>query len=324
MGITSGSRCTRSYTSVHLDMKLWDPHFHMWDISNNTQSGHDPRQLFAPEGNPIYSLQCYEKDLSETGFNLAGGACVEATSVCHVEQDGEPFYSACVAEASWISRQLTQSSLDYLIVASAPLEDPELPQILNELTGHSKVRGIRQILNYEPSWPRNARLGDLLENKKWLRGYSFLGEFDLSFDLQLNPHQIQSAAQFISKYPGIPVIIDHLGSPTMDDLQHGYVYWNGLKALADSDHVSIKISMLSYPDNNWHQNSLIKDTVLEVIDLFGVDRCFFASNSPVENLSGWHAARLYDEFHNLISHLNKSDQQNLFADNAMRVYRVKA
>ena len=129
----------------------------------------------------------------------------------------------------------------------------------------------------------------------------------------------------MEKHPETPVIIGHLGSPTINDLNEKKdVYWDGLKALADQDNTFIKISMLSYIDKNWDQNSLVQETVLRAIDLFGVDRCFFASNSPVENNLGWDASRLYKEFVNLIANqYSQEDQQKIFADNAKKAYRAE-
>eukprot|EP01052_Picozoa_sp_SAG31_P035175 SAG31_NODE_4210_length_3469_cov_11.547774_4_plen_89_part_00 len=59
-------------------------------------------------------------------------------------------------------------------------------------------------------------------------------------------HQYLKGAKFAKKYPDIPVIINHLGTPTLDDLKDGgEIYWNGMKQLAEAgDHVYIKISML--------------------------------------------------------------------------------
>ena len=37
-------------------VNIWDPHFHIWDVSEVTQSGHDPAQLFAPKEDPVYTL----------------------------------------------------------------------------------------------------------------------------------------------------------------------------------------------------------------------------------------------------------------------------
>jgi len=33
------------------------------------------------------------------------------------------------------------------------------------------------------------------------------------------------------------------------------IYWNGLKAFSEQEKTYIKISMLSYIDKNWEQNS---------------------------------------------------------------------
>ncbi len=66
-------------------MKIWDPHFHIWDVSQTTTSGHDPEQLFAPEGNPVYTLERYEKDMAIEGIELTGGAFVEAIAFAQRE-----------------------------------------------------------------------------------------------------------------------------------------------------------------------------------------------------------------------------------------------
>ena len=304
-------------------MKLWDPHFHLWDVSPETTTGHDPSQLFAPGGAPVYDRTRYESDAAGEGFEFTGGALVEAVSVCHVDQDGPRFAQACVAEARWVSEELAASPHDYVVVASAPLEDPNLPAILDEIAGNCPgLRGIRQILNHEPSWPRNESRGDLLERPAWRQGFARLEERSLRFDLQLNPHQFRKAARLLARHPGIPIIIGHLGSPTERDLRDGRVYWDGLRALAELDQTCLKISMLSYPDAEWERSALVRESVHRAIDLFGVERCLFASNFPVEKHVGWPAARLYRAFRDLAAHLPPADRQRLFADNARRIYGV--
>ena len=308
-------------------MEIWDPHFHLWDVSENTLSGHDSSQLFAPNDNPVYSLELYKQDMlsAGSGFEHSGGAFIEAVSVCHIGVTVDEFASACLAETSWVSKQFSNSNNCYIIVSTAPLEDVNAGKILTQLAENPLFRGIRQIINYEPSWPRNNQLGNLLCNPRWREGYAELKKHSLSYDFQLNPHQFRDAARLVEKQPETPVIIGHLGSPTLNDLtEKKEVYWDGLKAFSDQEKTCIKISMLSYIDKNWDQNSLVQETVLRVIDLFGIDRCFFASNFPVENLFGWNADRLYKAFVSLIDHhFNHEDQQKLFADNAKKVYRVE-
>ena len=303
-------------------MRLWDPHFHLWDVSPDTTTGHDASQNPVIDGNPVYDRERFESDLDIRGFEFTGGALVEAVSVCHLRVDGPRFARACVEEARWVSSQLAPPPFEYVVVASAPLEDPELPSVLGDLARCTGLRGIRQILNHEPSWSRIGRRGDFLSQPAWKRGFASLEEVSLSFDLQLSPHQSCEAARLLARHPGIPIVINHLGTPTLEDLRAGRVYWDGLRALADLPQTWLKISMLAYIDGNWDRNPLVRDAARQAMDLFGVDRCMFASNFPVEKRLGWPAGRLYAGFRDIASHLKASDQQKLFADNARRAYRV--
>ena len=303
-------------------MKIWDPHFHIWDVSQTTSSGHDPEQLFAPEGDPVYTLKRYEKDMAIEGFELTGGAFVEAVSVCHVDDDGPSFEACCEAETSWTSKEMDGSTLDYRIVASAPLESSNIGNLLETLKQDQRVCGIRQIINHEPSWPRNQKRGNFLENPSWCSGFAKLEDFGMSFDLQLNPHQFHDASVLGESHPKIPLIIGHLGSPTLADLEEGQVYWEGMRRLADLEQTSIKLSMLSYLDPDWDGNPLVIETVLKVIDLFGSERCFFASNFPVEQHQGWSASKLYSAFLKMVEHLSEEEQQKLFSENARSAYHL--
>ncbi len=307
-----------------MTIKIWDPHFHIWDVSDKTKSGHDSKQLFAPNDEPVYSWREYEQDCDQAGvaFSHIGGAFVEAVSVCHTQLSGVPFSDACLAETSWVSSQLGQSGKEYVMVSSAPLEDPNIGHILGKLAEDAKVCGIRQILNNKPSWPRNERLGNLLDNRRWKEGYGELEKNKLSFDFQLNPHQFAAAAKLIQKYPGTTAIIDHLGSPTLNDLkENAEQYWDGLRVLAENERTFIKISMLAYIDPEWDQNPLIKETVEKVLEIFGKDRCFFASNFPVEIKKGWNAQRLFGAFVELAEECCSPDElENLFAHNARKAY----
>ena len=289
-------------------MKLWDPHFHIWDVSAGVDDAG-------------YGLADYERAVVSDGFELIGGTFVEVMSARHAGVGGEAFAGMCATEAAWVSRQLGGGRLPYVMVASAPLEHDDVSALLLQLAADERIRGVRQILNYEPSWPRNGHLGNLLESTAWQRGFGLLAEYALRFDLQLNPHQFAAAARLVAAHPQIPVVIDHLGTPTLADLR-GETYWDGMRAFADCAHTTIKLSMLPYVDREWDTNALVTESVLRVIDLFGVERCFFASNFPVDLRSGWPAARLFGAFACLVGEMPQADRQRLFAGNARRAYGV--
>ena len=178
---------------------------------------------------------------------------------------------------------------EYYLAPTACLEDPEVGAVLTKLAENPKVKGIRQTLNVAPDWPRTGAngLGELLDNPQWEAGYAKLAGVGFSFDMQLNPHQYKKGAAIAAKYPSIPVIVNHLGTPTLKDLEEkdGAVFWEGMEALAAAGpHVYLKISMLCYTDPKWDENAVVAAAVGRLIKLFGSGRCFFASNYPVDML----------------------------------------
>ena len=294
-------------------MKLWDPHFHIWKASTGAAGAGDDAG---------YALADYERDVASDGFELIGGTFLEVMSARMVGVTGARFAAACAAEAEWVSRRLAESPRPYVMAASAPLEYAGVGALLDQLAADDAVRGVRQILNHQPSWPRNEQLGNLLDDAGWRRGFALLAEYSLRFDLQLNPHQFAQAARVVAAHPRVPVVINHLGTPTLADLRAGDTYWEGMRALADCANTTIKLSMLPYVDADWAANALVTESVLRVIELFGTTRCFFASNFPVDQKSGWPADRLFRAFARLVSRMSAADRQRLFADNAMRAYGV--
>ena len=64
-----------------------------------------------------------------------------------------------------------------------------------------------------------------------------------------------------------------------------------------------------------------KPLILDTIRIFGVDRCMFASNYPVDGLKGsWDY--LYSCFKAAVAHMPLAERRKLFADNALRFYRI--
>ena len=61
------------------EIELWDPHFHIWDVRENTTTGQELKELFAPNDNPVYTTRLYEKDCNtgDDDFEPVGGAWLE-------------------------------------------------------------------------------------------------------------------------------------------------------------------------------------------------------------------------------------------------------
>jgi predicted TIM-barrel fold metal-dependent hydrolase len=84
--------------------------------------------------------------------------------------------------------------------------------------------------------------------------------------------------------------------------------------------VAVKISGLGVADRHWTVKS-IRPFVLEAIEAFGVSRCMFASNFPVDKLwSGFDA--VYAAFREITRPFSEAERRQLFHDNAARYYRL--
>ena len=290
-------------------IEVFDPHFHIWDIRDDKGYA-DKTTLFAPAGTDhegLYDAADLEKDWGSlpSGFVHTGGVFLEAISCCFKEKSAAELAPLCLKEAEWVQAELDKSpgGKEYYLAPTACLEDPEVGAVLAKLAENPKVRGIRQTLNVAPDWPRTGAngLGDLLDNPAWEAGYAKLADVGFSFDMQLNAHQFKKGAAIAAKHPNIPVIINHLGTPTLKDLEEGgAVFWEGMEALAAAGpHVYIKISMLCYTDPKWDENALVADALKRIVGLFGTNRCFFASNYPVDILpdqGAWTPDKLYPAF----------------------------
>ena len=257
----------------------------------------------------------------------AGGA--ELTAAVHVEalaNDG-------ASETVWAHEQIKSSPFPIFVVGYVDLsaEDASAQlKAMREKHGDASLRGIRQILNYEPTWPKVGS-GAYLTDAAWQRGYAALESVGLSFDMQLNPHQLQDAASLVAKFPQIPVIVNHmatlkLGAEGKDDEAEIATWRAGMCALKEaSEHVYIKLSMLCYTDPDWDRaGSRVPGLVKECVDLFGTERCMFASNYCVDKADKWHPERLFKGFAMLCDHMKLSEEQraHLYEGTARRAYRM--
>ena len=90
--------------------------------------------------------------------------------------------------------------------------------------------------------------------------------------------------------------------------------------MAAQPNVAIKISGLGRAGLPWTVEAngpIIRDTIA----IFGVERCMFASNYPVDSLAGPFDT-IYRGFMASVANLPLADQCKLLHDNAIRIYRL--
>jgi predicted TIM-barrel fold metal-dependent hydrolase len=292
-----------------------DAHHHLWDLQRHaypwlTQKP-QPLQVCG-EVSPIaksYLLADYLADMRNQ--NLVKSV--------HVDAGFDP--ADPVAETAWLQGLADREGFPHGIVARAELHAPEVERILAEHRRFANVRGIRHIVNWHPDPAKTFVIRpDLLTDDRWLAGFALLRKYDLSFDLQLYPAQMEDAARLANRHPDTSVILNHAGMP-VDRNAEGIAQWRrGMRALAANPNVSVKISGLGMLDWHWTTDS-IRPFVLETIDIFGADRSMFASNFPVDKLYG-SLDTLYSAFRSLTASFSADERDKLFYANAARVYRL--
>jgi predicted TIM-barrel fold metal-dependent hydrolase len=93
-----------------------------------------------------------------------------------------------------------------------------------------------------------------------------------------------------------------------------------MRTLAREPNTCAKISGLGLPGRPWTAEGN-RRVVLETIEAFGVERCMFASNFPVDSLCG-DIPTIFRGFETIVADFSQAERRALFADNAIRIYRI--
>jgi predicted TIM-barrel fold metal-dependent hydrolase len=296
-------------------MRIIDAHHHLWDLER-----HDYPWLKPTTRHPAGDLTPICKSYRLADF-LADARNQQLVKSVHLQAA----MAGPVQETAWLQGLADQpgaGGFPHAIVAFADLADPAVEAVLERHCAHPNVRGIRFMLNYiegDPLYCMTER-GDWLADPQWLAGYALLEKYHLSFDLQVYPHQMAEAAALAARHPGIQLMLNHAGLPTRRDAGYLADWRNSMRTLAERPNVVAKISGLGMFEPDWTAGS-IRPLVLDTIAIFGVDRCLFASNFPVDKLASdydaiWHA------FDQITADFTAAERQQLFHDNAAHFYRL--
>ena len=151
-----------------------------------------------------------------------------------------------------------------------------------------------------------------------LRG---LRERGLLFELMTHPDKLEEAAAGLRSFDDLVVVVEHTGWPRSDTDEERTLWKAGIAALADvGDNVICKLSGLAMPLGSMDP-AAFAPWIEHAIETFGVDRCMFASNFPVDGLHGTFD-ELYSAYATVTAGLDDASREKLFAGNAERIYRI--
>lgn len=295
-------------------MRTIDAHQHFWDLEANYLPWLRDKPVAFRYGDydalkRNYLPKAYRADAA--GFEIAG--------TVFVETEWDP--ADPLGEVAWVGKLREREGLPSVMVAQAWLDRDDAEAVLDAHGKTAFVRGIRHK-------PRAARSPDAVEpgasgsmgDPKWRAGYALLAGNGLSFDLQTPWWHLREAADLAQRYPETQIILNHTGLPA-DRSVEGLAAWrDAMRLLAVNSNAAVKISGLGIAGRSWTVEDN-KPVVRDTIDIFGVDRCMFASNFPVDSLVA-DFRTIFDGFQTIVSDLRQEEQEKLFLSNAARLYRI--
>ena len=292
-----------------------DAHHHVWDLGRNYHPwlcDEPPIPFRYGDYGPLrrnYLADDYRRD--SANYNVVASVYVEA------EWDpADP-----IGESRWIHGQADQYGLPNAVVAQAWLDRDDIEDVLAKQAAFARVVSVRHKPRASPD-PRTVERGakGSMGDPKWRRGFAMLEHHGLAFDLQTPYWHLGEAYELACEFPRTTIILNHTGLPN-DRSVEGLAQWRrAMEGLARATNVMVKISGLGRPGAAWtvEDNGPI---VLDTIALFGVDRCMFASNFPVDGLVA-DFDTIYGGFMGIVEHLPRGNQEKMFCDNARRIYRI--
>ena len=293
-----------------------DAHQHFWDLDRNyhpwlcdeppVESRHGDyraiRRSYLPDD--------YLRD--RNGHRIVGSVYVEAEW-----NPADP-----LGETAWVETIADATGFPTVIVAQAWLARPDADAVLAGQAQYPRVRGVREkpVVASHPDRMVSGVPGSM-SDPAWQEGYARLESCGLSFDLQAPFWHLHEARALAERFPSIPIILNHTGLPNVRTPEGLSAWREGLRTLAGAPNAAVKISGLGEPHLPPWSVPVHRDVVLETIDVFGVDRCMFGSNYPVDRLyAPFHT--IMDGFAEITRRFSSSERRMMFYGNAMRWYRI--
>jgi len=317
------------------ELPICDPHHHLWNW-------------------PGHFLHYLLEDLlrDAKGHNVVSTVFVECSSSYRPEgpQEMRPvgeteFVEGIAAGCAADSACPTAVAAGIVGHADLRLGERVAPVLEAHLAASpERFRGIRHICAWHPSQePPPAYMNPpegLMRNSAFRKGLACLLKHGLSFDSWAYFTQLGEVADLARAFPNLTIICDHLGGvmgigPYTGKWDEVLAQWKGgIKELAACPNVFMKLGGLAMTLSGfgWHERAqppgsrrLAEATAPYIrfaIESFGVRRCMFESNFPVDKVSCSYRV-LWNSFKRVVNDFSQDEKAHLFHDTAAKVYKIK-
>jgi predicted TIM-barrel fold metal-dependent hydrolase len=306
------------------DLVICDPHHHLWADPRP----HDPRPYLPAD---------LRADIA-SGHRVEQSVFVECKEAYRT--DGPEAFRV-VGETEFVVAA-DPEGLVAGIVGCADLRLPDISEILDAHVdaGAGRFRGVRQIASWHPDPALVSGRGSpphLLADPAFRSGAAAVERAGLVFDASCYHTQIPEVADLASACPELRIVLEHLGSPLGIGPYAGrraevLREWREMMGtLVPCPNVAVKIGgigMRTFGETWWSDPE--KPGSVEVaarwgeeirwcIETFGVDRCMFESNFPIDKLAFGYDV-VWNAFKRTVIDGSPDELDALFRRTAVTVY----
>ena len=317
--------------AIEPDLLICDPHHHLWDYA---ESRYLVDELMEDVGGGHYvtetvfveCMQMYRTDGPQELRPLGETEFVERVTGASEGRAGDIRVAAGIVGFA----DLTLGSAVQRVIEA-------------HLKESDRFRGLRYASAWDASEQiRNAHTNptkDLLQNPAFRAGFSCLSKFSLSFDAWVYHPQIPELADLARAFPEVTIVLDHIGGPLgigpyAGKREEVFALWRkNITELAQCANVVVKLGGLTMTMSGfgWHKRDAPPGSIelaeamgpyyQACIECFGVERCMFESNFPVDRASCSYTIQ-WNAFKRLTQGYSPAERSALFHDTAARVYRL--
>jgi predicted TIM-barrel fold metal-dependent hydrolase len=334
---------------VDPDLVIVDPHHHLWDWRSRVAAAPPPTHEFEKVYHitPRYMLDELLADLN-SGHRVAATVYIECRSMHRA--DGPAEFKP-IGETEFVNGIAAQSASGLYGEARACAGivghvDLTLGRAAEVLEAHlarapDRFRGIRHSASWDADptvlGPLNFRPRGLLADSAFRRGFAHLARLGLSFEAWVLEPQLPEVLSLAAAFPDTTIVLDHVGTPLglaayAGRREERFEVWRrSIRALAAAENVVVKLGGLAMPfcgfdaagADSRRLAALWRPYIETCIEAFGVDRCMFESNFPVDRYTCSYRV-LWNALKRVAAGASASEKAALFSGVARRVYRLEA
>ena len=200
------------------------------------------------------------------------------------------------------------------IISACRPEQQGFDDFLNWASQNTLIKGFRRVLHVVSD--------DVSQNPLFRKNINLLGEHNFTFDICARADQLPIVVKLIDACPNVKFILDHCGVP---DIKNSlFSSWAAaMKNIAQRPNVTAKISgIIAYGEGESWSLMDMKPFFDHTVDVFGINRIIWGSDSPVCALGGglptWVAFT-----HTLTAEWSSSERKSFYKENAKKLWNIK-